>query len=162
MLAFADFKHLVIHAPLFAIDLVVLNEANQVLLGQRSNAPAKGYWFVPGGRVFKNESLDRAFERISEQELGRVFARKQAELLGLFDHFYEDSAFSDQVSTHYINATHLIRLSGQDLSRLPLEQHLAYRWLSLTELAEDESVHAYSKVFLPQLISLNDERQCDD
>lgn len=151
MLAAEDFQQVVTHAPLFAIDLVVMNARGEILLGERNNAPAKGYWFVPGGRVFKNESLDLAFERISQQELGCVLARKQAQLLGLFDHFYTDCVFSDQVSTHYINATHLIRLSSQDLSQLPLEQHRAYRWVSLTELAQDERVHAYSKVFLTSL-----------
>jgi colanic acid biosynthesis protein WcaH len=151
MLAAVDFQNLVRHAPLFAIDLVVVNEQRQLLVGQRNNAPAKGYWFVPGGRVFKNESLEAAFERISQQELGYVLARKQAVLLGLFDHFYPDSAFSDSVSTHYINATHLIQLSSQVLSKLPLEQHQSYRWVSFDELEQDKTIHAYSKVFLTSL-----------
>jgi len=64
MLDFEDFKNLVKNAPLFAMDLVVLNEQNQILLGQRKNAPAKGFWFVPGGRVFKDQAQAYAIHRI--------------------------------------------------------------------------------------------------
>jgi len=73
MLSSEDFKLVVQSAPLFSIDLVVLNEKNQILVGKRKNAPAKGYWFVPGGRVFKNEPLAEAFARITRTELGIEF-----------------------------------------------------------------------------------------
>lgn len=48
----------------------MLNEKNQILLGQRKNAPAKDDWFVPGGRVLKNEPLEQDFKRVSKNELG--------------------------------------------------------------------------------------------
>lgn len=53
MLSVVDFKQLVQNAPLFAADLVVLNEKHQVLVGRRVNPPAQGFWFVPVGRVHK-------------------------------------------------------------------------------------------------------------
>ena len=150
MLAKDDFKHLIQNAPLFAIDLVVVNEQNQILLGQRKNAPAKGYWFVPGGRVYKNESLEQAVQRISHTELGCEIQRQDLQLLGLFDHFYNDSFFDSQTSTHYINATHSIHLSADALN-LPVEQHQAYRWMSLEDIEQDQSIHTFSKVFLNNL-----------
>lgn len=58
------FKSVIQHTPLISIDLIVRNEQGEVLLGKRVNAPAKGYWFVPGGRVRKNETLDDAFVRL--------------------------------------------------------------------------------------------------
>lgn len=145
-----DFQQLIKNSPLFAIDFVVLNELNQVLIGQRKNAPAQGFWFVPGGRVFKNESLEQAFVRLSQAELGVKVQRQQAQMLGLYDHFYEDSFFSDSISTHYINAAHYVKLHDFDLN-LPLEQHQEYRWVSLDGLARDETIHNFSKVFLPDL-----------
>jgi colanic acid biosynthesis protein WcaH len=155
MLNREDFKHIVQNAPLFALDLVLMNPQGELLLGQRKNAPAKGFWFVPGGRVFKNESLEQAFLRISQAELGFAIAREQAKLLGLFDHFYADSALDPQVSTHYINATHLIRLSAAQalawVAHLPPDQHAAYRWLHWQALESDASVHPFSKVFLTAL-----------
>lgn len=151
-LSLDDFKKIVQNAPLFAIDLVVINQQNEVLLGQRLNAPAKGFWFVPGGRVHKNESLELAFERISFDELGFLIERNKTSLLGIFDHFYVESFFSDRVSTHYINATHVIHLDKAQLD-LPLEQHSQYRWVAIDFLEEDEKVHEYSKVFLPALLN---------
>ncbi len=59
MLDLEIFKIVVENTPLFAIDLVVINSKQQILLGKRVNAPAKDYWFVPrGGRVYKNETLE--------------------------------------------------------------------------------------------------------
>ncbi|WP_198401046.1 GDP-mannose mannosyl hydrolase [Thiomicrospira microaerophila] len=146
-----DFQHLVKNAPLFAIDLVVLNDHNQILLGQRKNAPAKGYWFVPGGRVFKNESLEQAFKRISKTELNVEIERHQAWLLGLYDHFYQDSVFGEDIDTHYINATHWVKLNATQIQNLPTEQHQSYSWQNLNEIEQDKTVHKYSKVFLPAL-----------
>ena len=150
LLPLAEFKQVVQNAPLFSMDLVVVNSNSEILVGERLNAPAKGYWFVPGGRIYKNESLENAFKRISKTELGMEIERKQAWLLGLFDHFYEDSFFGADISTHYINATHVIRLTEQKLS-LPNEQHSRYRWIELDRLMDDSQVHKFSKVFLSAL-----------
>jgi colanic acid biosynthesis protein WcaH len=56
--------------PLVSIDLLVENTDGKVLLGYRNNRPAKGYWFVPGGRILKDESMDDAFKRLTLAELG--------------------------------------------------------------------------------------------
>jgi len=150
LLNLKTFQQIVENAPLFAIDLVVLNDKHQILVGQRLNAPAKGFWFVLGGRVYKNESLEKAFNRISESELGLKIEREQACLLGLYDHFYEDSFFSSDISTHYINATHVLSLSSDKLT-LPQEQHSHYQWIEVDSLAANTDVHIYSKIFLPEL-----------
>lgn len=150
MLALKDFKQVVEHAPLFAIDLVVVNDKNQILVGERLNAPAKGSWFVPGGRVYKNESLENAFKRISKSELGLEIERHQAWLLGLYDHFYDDSFFSSDISTHYINATHVVKLLNEQLN-LPQDQHSHYQWIAIDSLNVNNDVHQYSKIFLPKL-----------
>ncbi|AEF53537.1 GDP-mannose mannosyl hydrolase [Marinomonas posidonica] len=151
MLSSEDFKLVVQSAPLFSIDLIVLNQKKQILLGKRKNAPAKDYWFVPGGRVFKNESLSDAFTRISNSELGQPFNYRSATLLGLYDHFYNDSVFSENISTHYINASHLIRIYLDSLLSLPSDQHQDYRWADIDTLNQDDTVHSYSKVFLNRL-----------
>lgn len=150
MLGHDDFKNLVRNAPLFAIDLVILNKKEQILIGQRKNAPAKGYWFVPGGRVFKNESQQNAVKRISKSEVGFEFRLKELKLLGIYDHFYDDSFYNSNIATHYINATHVLRVE-HELLNLPNEQHSTYRWVSLDEFSDDLSIHDYSKVFLPEL-----------
>jgi len=140
------FECVIKNAPLFAIDIVVINSENEILVGRRKNAPAKGYWFVPGGRVYKNEPLDEAFKRISMAELGQKFEITNAKFLGLYEHFYPDSFVSSSVSTHYINATHALHLEANKLD-FPKQQHDEYRWVGLECFEEDKTIHAYSKCF---------------
>jgi len=39
-------------------------------LGMRNNEPLEGCWFSPGGRIYKNESWQKALLRIFKEELG--------------------------------------------------------------------------------------------
>lgn len=43
--------------PLVSIDLMIKNAQDQMLWGRRNNRPAQVYWFVPSGRICKNEGL---------------------------------------------------------------------------------------------------------
>ena len=51
------FSTVISSTPLISIDLIVKNKSKKVLLGKRVNEPAFEFWFVPGERVFKDESL---------------------------------------------------------------------------------------------------------
>ena len=59
------FKLIVSNTPLFSIDIVLINEKNEILTGLRKNPPAKNFWFLPGGRVKKNQTLEEAFCEIT-------------------------------------------------------------------------------------------------
>lgn len=142
-LADNDFKQVIRHAPLFSIDLLVKNSDGRYLLGLRTNAPAKGYWFVPGGRVYKNEPLAAAFERISRAELGRPASPDAGSLVGLYEHFYEDNVFSAEFGTHYIVAAYSLSVDGLD--SLPDQQHSDYWWASREEIVSDATVHPYAR-----------------
>ena len=60
-----DFATVVRSTPLVSLDFIVENSRGEFLLGKRTNRPAQGYWFVPGGRVQKDETLEAAFERLA-------------------------------------------------------------------------------------------------
>ena len=81
-----QFLHIVDATPLVSIDLVIRNERGEMLLGWRKNRPAQNSWFVPGGRIRKNERVKEALQRISQRELG--VAISDAKVLGVFDHIY--------------------------------------------------------------------------
>jgi len=49
-------------------------------------------WFVPGGRIYKNEDLEDAFKRISNDELGVELKIMQARLFGAFTHKFQTNA----------------------------------------------------------------------
>lgn len=111
------FLQIIEATPLVSIDLVVRNEKGEALLGKRVNRPAQGCWFVPGGRIRKNERINDAFERISEFELGVRLKKGAARLLGAYDHIYEDNFTGESgINTHYVVLAFSCELgSGQTL-----------------------------------------------
>jgi len=138
------FETVIDSTPLISIDLVVKNQLGQALLGFRTNRPAQDYWFVPGGRIQKNESMKAAFTRLCENELGLTCAIEDAKCLGYFEHFYDDSVFGDHVSTHYVVLGYEIIVDESQLS-LPTEQHSQYQWFDVNTLLTQENVHQHSK-----------------
>ena len=139
------FSTVIESTPLVSIDLVVKNKQGQALLGQRLNKPAKGFWFVPGGRILKDESMASAFKRLTLEELGQEFSIEQAALLGPFDHFYQDNVFGNEFSTHYVAIAYVLILN-KELTELPLNiQHGIYQWFDVNTLLESETVHTHSK-----------------
>ena len=84
----STFQTIIGATPLVSIDLIVKNAKGEVLLGYRTNRPAQGYWFVPGGRVQKNERLDNAFLRLTKAELGVAIQRASATFMGVFEHLF--------------------------------------------------------------------------
>ncbi|MEN9658097.1 MAG: hypothetical protein RL571_1562 [Pseudomonadota bacterium] len=147
-LAFADFLQVVERAPLISIDLVVQNSAGQALLGWRTNQPACDHWFVPGGRVQKNETLDAAFLRLTQAELGIALPRSARQWLGVYEHFYDSNAGRlDGFGTHYVVLAYTLQLDEADMA-LPLgEQHSRYRWASKVEIIQDPAVHLHSRAY---------------
>lgn len=141
------FEAIVDAAPLVSIDLVVRDQNGLVLLGRRNNRPAQGYWFVPGGRIRKNESLESAFTRLTKDEIGIESEICSATYLGLYEHFYDDSIFTEAgklVSTHYVVNGFEIVVDSADMS-LPEQQHNDYCWQSEAELLTNPEVHIHSK-----------------
>jgi colanic acid biosynthesis protein WcaH len=118
------FSSVIENTPLISIDLIVENDKSQILLGNRVNEPALGYWFVPGGRIFKDESLDDAFQRTVKEELGLNIERKDSIFDKTYEHFYENNVFNNKFSTHYIVLAHKIKID---------------------ELLQDKNVHKYTK-----------------
>lgn len=145
-LASDTFKTIVASTPLISIDLVICNSKNQALLGLRNNRPAQGYWFVPGGRICKDETFDIAFQRLTIDELGIDYNINNAKFIGHYQHLYQDNFSDDNFSTHYVVLGYLIK-EDLDLNKLPLEQHRNYQWWNIDELLNSSEVHDNTKAY---------------
>ncbi len=143
----AQFTNIIAATPLVSIDLLVENTKGQILLGYRNNRPAKGYWFVPGGRILKDEPMLCAFKRLTSAELGITFELRQAEFLGPYEHFYNDYVFGEGVTTHYIALGYKL-LSDIDISTLPNVQHNQYKWFHKTSMLANDKVHDHCRWYL--------------
>jgi len=138
------FATVVESTPLISIDLIVENEEGEILFGKRTNRPAQGFWFVPGGRVQKDESLADAFARLTEAEMGLSLPITAGQFHGVWQHFYDDNFSGENFSTHYIVLAFRVQVKAEALA-LPTEQHNDYRWLSPKILLDDDAVHDNSR-----------------
>jgi len=145
MLPLDKFRDIIRHGILLAIDLVVRNDKGEVLLGLRKNAPAQGFWFVPGGRVHKNEKLRDALRRISNEEVGIEIAAEDIRVIGIYDHIYHDNFLGEAgYNTHYIViACEAIIEKG--ITDIPALQHEAFKFMKVSDLLVAEDVHEYTK-----------------
>ena len=145
MLAREDFLFIVEHAPLVSIDLVIRNPEGKFLLGLRANEPAKNSWFVPGGRIHKNERVEQAFVRICESELGLALPFSHAHFLGYFQHLYPTNAGEKPgFGTHYVVLGFQLNLAEAP-AHFPMEQHRRVEWFDAKTLLATPEVHQYTK-----------------
>jgi colanic acid biosynthesis protein WcaH len=150
-----EFMEVVRNTPLISIDLIIKDSQGRILLGLRKNQPAKNMWFVPGGRIMKNEKIEDAFLRITEDELGTKMSKGLFTPLGIYDHIYEDNFSGDEsFGTHYVVLAHHVQLN-KPLHNLPEEQHAQYRWFTESELLNDSKVHPNTKAYFKQHISIS-------
>ncbi|MCG2635343.1 MAG: NUDIX domain-containing protein [Gammaproteobacteria bacterium] len=156
----AIFQQVVEVTPLVAIDLVVRDAHGRVLLGLRRNRPARNFWFVPGGRILKNERMDNAFLRLTLEELGKPMLRSTARPLGVFEHIYLDSIFGENIGTHYVVLGYLIDLPAGASLVPPAAQHQEYRWVSPGQVEADLSIHQYTGDYFAVLPSRSSAQEC--
>ena len=141
------FLEIIDSTPLISIDLIIEDSNGRVLLGNRVNRPAQGYWFVPGGRIIKNETLAEAIKRISSTELGATILITDGQLVGAFDHIYTDNCFGeDGINTHYVVLAYKI-YAQDDLKISPDSQHSEVKWWSKCDLLNAPDVHQNTKIY---------------
>jgi colanic acid biosynthesis protein WcaH len=150
------FATVVANTPLVSIDLVLRSGDGEVLMGRRRNRPAQGSWFVPGGRIRKDERIAEAFERIGRDELGLTLNLRQARFLGVFEHLYPDSFPDPQTSTHYVvMAFELKDVAGPGTSlRGADDQHAEFRWVRPGGPYDEAGVHPHCRPYLEPVSSV--------
>lgn len=142
-----DFATVIRATPLVSIDLILQRPDGAVLLGKRRNEPARDVWFVPGGRIGKDETLDAAFGRILAAETGLVAPRASARLLGVYEHFYMTNALGEAgFGTHYVVLGYELKVA-QDADIHGDAQHEDFAWLLPEDLLARTDVHANTKAY---------------
>jgi colanic acid biosynthesis protein WcaH len=141
--------------PLPCIDFVVINENDEVLVGKRLNRPAQGWFFVPGGRIRKNETRNEAIKRLTLSELGTEFEESDMKWLGVYDHIYNDNFFGDEFGTHCIALVYILRHVKNDAFHSyhqALKQHSDLKWVPLFDVFDDDEIHSYTKKYIMDIL----------
>jgi colanic acid biosynthesis protein WcaH len=146
-LGLEQFKSVVRDTVLVSLDLLLINERGEVLVRRRRNGPARDYFFAPGGRVMKGETLAAALQRVAKQETGLTVSPDQVVLHGIYDHIFDDSCFEDAaISTQYVVITCRCAISS-DASITADQLHESLRFVPIADLMADPQVHPYTRKY---------------
>ena len=138
--------------PISAKDLLFYSDKKGLLMGKRINKPAKDYYFVPGGRVFKNENRSNAIKRIAKEEVGYLFNNDKFSSIGIYDHFYLDSIWENtKITTHYIVEAILFVIEDEEKKFSLENQHSELVWINKLNI-EKLKVHQYSMQYLYDIL----------
>ncbi len=96
-----------------------------------------------------DETLENAFARLTQAELGLRLPMTAGQFYGVWQHFYDDNFSGSDFSTHYIVLGFRLRVDASTLA-LPTEQHDDYRWLTPDVLIADPLVHDNSRAYFKE------------
>lgn len=112
--------------PILCVDCLVVNTSGEYLLVKRKNEPLKGEYWVPGGRVHKNERLTDAVRRKMREEIG--VGVEIVKCCGFFEEFFDKSAENAENGVHAVSFLYLVKPCGD---RIKLDdQSSEWGWFS--------------------------------
>ena len=97
--------------PVACVDVAVVR-GGKVLLVRREREPARGEWWLPGGRIRRDESVDKAASRLLLGEAG-LRLRKWS-MLGAGEMWFQTDPFGHGLGTHSLSVVILCEaMSGR-------------------------------------------------
>lgn len=76
--------------PRIAVDLLIKNKVNGVILVKRKIPPEFGLWHLPGGFILKGEIIFACLQRIAKKEVNLTMQEEQYKLFGVFENLDGD------------------------------------------------------------------------
>jgi len=99
-----DYIKIVDTMPILCMDCIVVHKGKYLLV-KRKNKPLKGEYWLPGGRVFKNETLEQACIRKMKEEVGLDV--KIISFAGLHEFLFEENELGLD-SIHTLSAVYYV------------------------------------------------------
>ncbi len=125
--------------PSLGVGGVVFNKSGEVLLIKRDQAPARGFWSIPGGRLEPGENLASAcvrefYEETNlDVEVKKVIAVVERKLEGF----------------HYIIVDFLVELMDSEICVPRAQSDVAdAKWVNLKDFNQYEIVEGLSEIIL--------------
>ena len=125
--------------PTLGVSGIVFNKQKQILLIQRNQPPAMGFWSIPGGKLEAGESLAEACQREIKEETGLHIEVKN--IVAVVERRVE--------GFHYVIIDYLALLTDEE-NRQPTAQTdvSEARWISLEHLSDYDLVEGLAEIIL--------------
>jgi 8-oxo-dGTP diphosphatase len=120
-----------IPTPAIGVGGIIFNHRREVLLILRDQAPASGFWSIPGGKLESGESLIEACQREIKEETGLVV--EATRIVAVVERRIE--------GFHYVIIDYLALLTNHEVS-IPIAQSdvAEAKWVSI------DLIHTYALV----------------
>ena len=125
--------------PTLAVGGIVFNNQKQILLIQRNQPPAMGFWSIPGGKLEAGESLVEACRREVKEETGLDTEVKN--IVAVIERRVE--------GFHYVIIDYLALLvDGENTQPIPQSDVSEAKWVSLEHLNDYALVEGLAEIIL--------------
>ena len=125
--------------PTLGVSGIVFNNQKQILLIQRNQPPAMGFWSIPGGKLEAGESLAEACQREIKEETGLVTEVKN--IVAVVERRVE--------GFHYVIIDYLAQLvdeeHNQPIARSDVSEA---KWVNLEHLGDYDLVEGLAEIIL--------------
>lgn len=113
------------NVPIACVDVAIIAQGS-VLLVRRKDSPAKGQWWVPGGRVHKGELMRETAIRKAYEEVG--IECHVGPIIHTAETIFPDGP--NGIPVHSINSCFFLYPVGHDFAPQLDEHHQGYIWVN--------------------------------
>ena len=138
MIPAEQYKQILEVMPLLCVDVVIKNTGGEYLLVKRANEPLKGQWWVVGGRVHKNETLEQAVLRKVKQEIGLTV--HELDPLGYYEDRFEKNSIRLDSPLHAVSVVFSTVIDDQQVLKLDSQ---SLEWKFFKELPQGLRVKSF-------------------
>ena len=115
MIPLEKYKEILEQMPIVCVELLIQHDG-KILLVKRKDKPAQGTWWLPGGRILKNESQEAAAQRLALREVG--FDIEIVRQVGAYDEIFKEGPFDIKTGLHSVCVEYLCRPKGSVIVKL--------------------------------------------
>jgi len=142
------YDQIISNIPIACVDVCIVDRGS-VLLLKRIEKPVLGEWWLPGGRVYKGETLVACAQRKCREETG--ITCNPGPILHTAETVFPDGP--NDIPIHSINTCFMMFPAEKDFTPQLDSSHMDYKWISTVSL----DLHTYvrdclSKAGLPQQV----------
>jgi len=117
-------------APKVGIGVLIQNDKNQVLLGERMGSHGAGEWCFPGGHLDFGETIAEAAIRETKEETGLDVS--ECKLISVAD----ELRYIKTDNKHFLNIGIMAKYEGGEPKVMEPNKCKEWKWFSLEELPE--------------------------